>query len=117
METGIEFTSYLRYVAALIFVLTLIWLASFVLKRSMGHRLGIKRKGDARLTISEILPIDSKHRLVLVKCDEQEHLIMLGHEHSMTIGKPICRAPVNKNLAPLQEPGVLDRRDKKEPVL
>ena len=86
MEMGIEFSAYLRYVVALVFVMALIWLAAYVLRRTMGHRLGWKRPGQGKLTIDEVLVLDSRHKLVLVQHQEQEHLLLLGHNHALLVG-------------------------------
>ena len=87
MEMGIEFSAYLRYVAALIFVLVLIWLASLLLKRGMGRRLGLKRPDEASLKILEVLPIDSRHKMVLLKHQEREHLLLLGNDHALVVAE------------------------------
>lgn len=87
MEMGIEFSAYLRYVAALVFVLVLIWLAGHVLKRSMGRRLGLKRPEEANLRILEVLPIDSRHKMVLLKHREREHLLLLGNDHAVVVAE------------------------------
>ena len=87
MDMGIEFSAYLRYVAALIFVLGLIWGVGILLRRGMGHRLGLKRAGEASLKIAEILPIDARRKLVLIRHRDREHLLLLGHEHSLVVAE------------------------------
>jgi flagellar protein FliO/FliZ len=36
------------------------------------------RTGERRLRLSESLMIDPRRRLVIVRCDEREHLILCG---------------------------------------
>ncbi len=66
-------------VLALIFVLGLIG-AIAVLARKLG--LGVPsptlRTKNKRVTVVEVTVVDSKRRLVLVRRDDQEHLILLG---------------------------------------
>jgi flagellar protein FliO/FliZ len=73
-----DITDYLRFVFALAFVLSLIGILAFLAKRyGMGYR-NVPRSARKRLSISEIMPLDAKRRLVLVKRDEREHLLVLG---------------------------------------
>ena len=74
---------YVRFVFALAFVLGLIGLATVALKRfGMLPRVTRRKKGSGkpgkRLGIVEIAPIDAKRRLILVRRDDVEHLIVLG---------------------------------------
>jgi flagellar protein FliO/FliZ len=80
---------YLRFVFALIFVIALIGLVGFLGRRyGMGYR-NVSRSGARRLSISEIMPLDQKRRLVLVKRDNQEHLLVLGGTTDLVIEKNI----------------------------
>lgn len=66
-----------RFVAALVFVVGLMILLAQVMKRFDGQvarRAGKKR----RLQIVEVLPIDARHRAVLLRRDDREHLVLLG---------------------------------------
>lgn len=105
MEMGIEFSAYLRYVAALIFVLVLIWLASLLLKRGMGARFGLKRPEEASLKILEVLPIDSRHKMVLVKHHEREHLLLLGNDHALVVADGLESA--QETIATVKKESVL----------
>jgi flagellar protein FliO/FliZ len=69
----------LKFLLALIFVLGLIG-AFAVLARKMGfgHRAPIRRGAARRLEILDSLPLDPKRRLMLVRRDDVEHLILLG---------------------------------------
>ncbi len=81
-----EFSSYFRFIMALVFVLALIALAGWAVRRFGGLRMGIPaRAGNRRLEIVEIAPIDSKRRLVLVKRDDTEHLLLLGITQDLVV--------------------------------
>ncbi|HSG33908.1 MAG TPA: hypothetical protein VLA37_05185, partial [Sphingomonadaceae bacterium] len=74
MSTG----TYLNFVLSLIFVIGLIGVVAWAYKRfALGGRLGI-RPGGGRLDVVETRAIDAKRRLVLVRRDRVEHLILVG---------------------------------------
>lgn len=75
---------YLRFLAALAFVLGLIALAAWAARR---WRLGsTPPRAARRLAVVEVLPIDPRRKLVLVRCDRQEHLLLLGQDGNRLIG-------------------------------
>ncbi len=68
----------LRLVAALVFVISLMGGLAFLMKHFNNRRLlspGGKRK---RLQVVEILPLDPRRRLILLRRDNREHLVILG---------------------------------------
>lgn len=79
------FDTYWRFVLALGFVVLLIALCAWLARRlGLGGRLAI-RGGPRRLAIIEVLPLDAKRRLVLLKRDEVEHLLLLGNQSDLVI--------------------------------
>ena len=75
-----EIADYLRFALALAFVLGLIGILAIVAKRfGMAPRIS-KGLGtsDKRLRIVDVATVDAKRRLVLVRRDDVEHLILLG---------------------------------------
>jgi flagellar protein FliO/FliZ len=70
----------LRAIGALLLVLALLGGCAILLRRH-GHRLtslGLATSGDSpRLAIIETRSIDAKSRLVLVRWDRSEHLILV----------------------------------------
>ncbi len=77
MDLG--FTDYFQFVFALIFVLALIALLALVARRfGLGYRTPTRGKRERRLSVVEILPIDPKRRLALIRRDSVEHLVLLG---------------------------------------
>lgn len=74
--------SLLRAIGALIFTLALL-LGFAALLRRYGHRLGtlgmaMPSAKSKRLAVSEVLSIDARHRLMLVRRDDVDHLIVVG---------------------------------------
>lgn len=96
-----EFSTYFRFLMALVFVLALIALAGWCVRRYGGLRGVIRpRSGNNRLEIVEITPIDSKRRLVLVKRDKTEHLLLLGMTQDLVVETGIP-SPSDTAHAPL----------------
>lgn len=46
-----------------------------------------------RLKLVEAIPIDARRRLILVRCDEREHLLMLGPTGELVIDANVPPAP------------------------
>ena len=80
---------YARFILALAGVVALIALAGWAAKR-FGLAGGIGApNGRQRLRIVETAAIDGKRRLVLLRRDETEHLILLGSEGALLIERGI----------------------------
>jgi flagellar protein FliO/FliZ len=112
-----EFSEIFRFVASLIFIIGLIGLCAWVAKR-LGLVTGnIATKGNLkRLSVTEVKVVDAKHRLVLIRRDDREHLILLGGERDLVIETGIEAPadsaaesdPVGRMASPLgQTPAVL----------
>jgi flagellar protein FliO/FliZ len=69
---------YWRFLGALVLVVALIFALAWVAKRlGFGGRVAAGR-GKRRLGVQEVLSLDSKRRLVLIKRDGIEHLLLIG---------------------------------------
>ncbi len=85
-----DLSVYLRFVVALVFVLGLIGAIAWG-----GKRLGVlgrytRTRAEARrLGIVELLPVDAKRRLLLVRRDGVEHLVLLGPTQDVLIEQGI----------------------------
>jgi flagellar protein FliO/FliZ len=78
--------SYLRFILALIVVVGMIFAVAWVMKRlgvGQSHMGALGRK--RRLRTVESANIDGRHRLVLVRRDAVEHLVLLGPGASQVI--------------------------------
>lgn len=70
-------TQYLQFALALGFVLALIGVLALLARRlGLGH--APRRAGQRRLAVAEVAALDARHKLVLVRRDCVEHLIVLG---------------------------------------
>ena len=69
----------IRALLSLVLVLGLIAGAGYLVRRfGVQGGMVIKRGGHRRLGIVEQLTIDGRHRLVLIKKDDMEHLLLVG---------------------------------------
>lgn len=86
----------LRAVFALAFVLGLIWLLGYAIRR-YGARWGLAApltsKADRRLKIIETLPVDARNRLVLIQRDQTQHLLLVNADSSQVIEQNIPFIP------------------------
>lgn len=84
--TTMMMTDYLRFVLALVAVLGLIALFAWAARRFRLGGLAGSTMTSGRLAIVETLPIDGRQRLVLIRRDDREHLLLIGQERSIVIG-------------------------------
>lgn len=71
--------TYLQFALALAFVLALIGLLAWAVRRfGLFAQVMPVRSGKKRLSVVEVAAVDAKRRLILVRRDEMEHLILLG---------------------------------------
>lgn len=73
-----DLQQYLTFAFALMFVLALIGIVAVIFRRlGLGHAMpGNPRQ--RRVSIVEVTPLDTRRRLVLLRRDDVEHLILLG---------------------------------------
>ena len=84
-------SDYLRFVMALAVVLGLIALFAWLAKRFRFGSLSGIVTGSGRLEIVESLAIDARQRLVIVRRDDHEHLLLIGSETGQLIEEGIKR--------------------------
>lgn len=68
---------YIKFAAALVFVLALMGALGFVMKR-VGAGSQLISTGKRRLKIVETLPLDGRRKAVILQRDERQHLVILG---------------------------------------
>ncbi|PWC98247.1 flagellar biosynthetic protein FliO [Azospirillum sp. TSO5] len=74
-----DLDQYIRFLMALVFVVALIMVVAWVMRRvGMAGGTVRGRARQRRLSVVEALPIDAKRRLILVRRDDREHLILLS---------------------------------------
>lgn len=86
--------NYWQFVLALAAVLALIFALAWVARRlGLGGRLAAVGGKRRRLAIVEVMPLDAKRRLVLLRRDGAEHLVLLGLGGDVVIERAIGAAP------------------------
>jgi flagellar protein FliO/FliZ len=81
---------YMRFVVALVAILALLALFAWLVRRYGGAGRAMMGGGKRRLSIVEVAPIDGKRRLVLLRRDRTEHLVLLGPETAIVIERGIA---------------------------
>ena len=106
---GAEGSLIVRFVVAFVIVLALIGATFWVIRRFGGTRVGAaaQRGRQPRLAVIDAAPVDGRRRLVLVRRDNVEHLLMIGGPSDIVVEQNIVRAvPVT---APRDVPVPRDR--------
>lgn len=95
---NLDLPQYAMFAVALIFVLGLIFLLTWILRRVNGIQGGKApfSRRDRRLKVLEGASLGNRHRLVLVQRDNEEHLLLIGGVTDLVVERNINRAaPAN----------------------
>ncbi|MBB5755068.1 flagellar biosynthetic protein FliO [Prosthecomicrobium pneumaticum] len=83
-----------QFVVTLAIVLVLILIAVWLIRSFSAGRLGGAGRGrQPRLSVVDALSIDGRRRLVLVRRDQTEHLILIGGPSDLVVEPGIHRVP------------------------
>ncbi|PJK31411.1 flagellar biosynthetic protein FliO [Minwuia thermotolerans] len=91
-----ESLEYIRFVAGLAVVVGLIAAAAWAARR-FGLAPRISGGGAGRLGIVAVQTVDTRRRLVLVRRDDREHLILIGPNSETVIETGIATKPVGES--------------------
>lgn len=95
-----------RFFIAFLVVLALIGLTAWLVRRFGTNRLGSTSRGrQPRLAVIDAASVDGRRRLVLIRRDNIEHLLMIGGPTDVVIEPNIVRASGAREMA--REPGRL----------
>ncbi len=95
---GAEGSLIVRFVVAFVIVLALIGLTFWLIRRFGTARVGAaaQRGRQPRLAVIDAAQVDGRRRLVLVRRDHVEHLLLIGGPSDFVVEQNIVRAvPVN----------------------
>jgi flagellar protein FliO/FliZ len=103
-----------RFAVAFVIVLALIGLTFWLIRRFGTTRVGAaaQRGRQPRLAVIDAAPVDGRRRLVLVRRDNVEHLLMIGGPSDIVVEMNIVRAvPVNapRDVPVPRQPGAEGR--------
>src|SRR2546423_380259 len=93
----------LTFLFAFIAVLALIGVAAWLVRRFANNRLGAntQRGRMPRLAVIDAAAVDGRRRLVLVRRDNVEHLLMIGGPSDIVVEPNIVRAmPARDQMSP-----------------
>ena len=85
--------TYLRFGSALLLVLAAIGLLVALL-RILSRRFGlpsVSHRGS-RIGIEDVRSLDHRRRIVLIRCGDREHLLLLGVNTETVIESTTCRS-------------------------
>jgi hypothetical protein len=113
METvlGIELGSASKVIIGLILVLALIGIAAWLIRRfGEGGLAGASgRNRQQRLAVLDTAAVDPRRKLVLIRRDNVEHLILIGGPTDVVVEQNIVRAaPAGGNARPSARTGAAD---------
>src|SRR5476649_2853906 len=96
----------LTFFFAFVAVLALIGLAAWLVRRFAGNRLGANtnRGRMPRLAVIDAATVDGRRRLVLIRRDNVEHLLMIGGPTDVVVEPNIVRATGARDPARIAVP-------------
>jgi hypothetical protein len=109
---GAEMPLAARFFIAFLVVLALIGLTAWLVRRFGANRLGSASRGrQPRLAVIDAATVDGRRRLVLIRRDNIEHLLMIGGPTDLVVEPNIVRAVSARDVprdqaraAPVGEP-------------
>ncbi|HTQ82185.1 MAG TPA: flagellar biosynthetic protein FliO [Pseudolabrys sp.] len=89
---GSEMPLAVKFFIAFAVVLALIGLTAWLVRRFGSNRLGTSRGRQPRLAVIDAAAVDGRRRLVLIRRDNIEHLLMIGGPTDLVVEPNIVRA-------------------------
>ena len=97
----LEFSHYLQFFFALVFVIGLIGLVTLVVRHyGLGGAIKLNarsRDGRRRIAIVDAVSVDARRRLILIRRDDVEHLVLLGAHDDILIEGGIIPPKADNN--------------------
>jgi len=108
----------LRFLFAFIVVLGLIGLTAWLVRRFGAAHLGATaaRGRQPRLAVIDAAAVDGRRRLVLIRRDNVEHLLMIGGPSDVVIEPNIVRAGASVRDVPTRQPAAADTLPRPVPL-
>lgn len=93
MPEFLNFNGPVKFFVAFAIVLALIALTAWLVRRFGANRLGGNTRGrQPRLAVIDAASVDGRRRLVLIRRDNVEHLMMIGGPNDLVVEPNIVRA-------------------------
>jgi flagellar protein FliO/FliZ len=104
------YDSYLQFVLALLLVLGLIAILAWLLRR-FGMGGALRPGAQRRVQVVETTAVGPRHRLVLIRRDRVEHLLLLGPQGDVVVERGIERAAFDQEMARKSATNLIPPRD------
>jgi flagellar protein FliO/FliZ len=103
---GADMPLAVRFFFAFVIVLALIGGTAFLVRRFGGERLGASsaRSRQPRLAVIDAAAVDGRRRLILIRRDNVEHLLMIGGPSDVVVEANIVRAAAGARDVPGARP-------------
>jgi flagellar biogenesis protein FliO len=107
---GAEMPLAVRFFLAFLIVLGLIGVAAWAVRRFGSARLSSAVRGrQPRLAVIDYASVDARRRLILVRRDNVEHLVMIGGPTDVVVESNIVRAvPATRDLPAARQPSAAE---------
>lgn len=108
-----------QFVITLVVVLLVILVVFWLIRLFTNGRLGTgpARGRQPRLAVLDALPLDQRRRLILVRRDNVEHLILIGGPSDVVVEPGIQRAQQQtRRLEPIRQEPLRQEQSRPEPV-
>src|SRR5690349_14430494 len=95
-----------KFFIAFLVVLALIGIVAWLVRRFGSSRLGGSARGrQPRLAVIDAATVDGRRRLVLIRRDNVEHLLMIGGPTDIVVEPNIVRATAGRDALPQRPTG------------
>jgi flagellar protein FliO/FliZ len=92
----------MQFAIALIIVLALMGLLGILMKKMNAFQSGIGGRNN-RLQIIEQRIIDSKSKAVIIRCDDKDHLVVIGQQAQIVVKADMDKPPmISKKDIPVE---------------
>lgn len=91
------YETYLHFALALLLVLGLIAILAWILRR-FGFGGALHGNNRRRVQVLETTPLGPRHRLILIRRDQTEHLLLLGPEGDVVVERGIERGGFKQEM-------------------
>ncbi len=93
-----DLSVYLRFLLVLLFVLALIFAIAWLVRRfGLAGQLTPNRSQNRRLSVIEVTALDARHKLVLLRRDSREYLVLLGPNQDLLLEGGIAGTTASAN--------------------
>ena len=113
---GVELPIYVNFIIAFIIVLALIGVVAWLVRHFGAARLAAGRGRQPRLAVIDAAAIDGRRKLIIIRRDNVEHLLMIGGPSDVVVETNILRAAAATQREPAAPRGTVDTLPRAVPL-